>query len=303
MFGKAPEMAGFSPHFLLPFGMDFLNHPDTDLIILRALQEDLGDGDHTTLSTVPTGHIAKARCLIKDHGVLAGIELAQRVFFLVDPSLTMEIFMNDGDVAHKGDVAFIVTGDPRSILQAERIVLNFMQRMSGIATVSREVSAVIADLPCQILDTRKTTPLIRHMEKWAVKIGGATNHRFGLYDMVMIKDNHSDYAGGITPAVLACQAYLAENGLSLKIEVETRNLDEVQEALAVGGVDIIMLDNMSHQMMREAVAMIGGRAKTEASGGILPEDVREVALTGVDYISMGYLTHSAPSLDISLKAI
>lgn len=283
--------------------MNFLHHPETDRIIRDALREDIGNGDHTTLSTVPEGHIASARCIIKDTGVLAGIDLAERIFELVDPRLKMQRLMKDGDQASFGEEAFHVKGDPRSILQAERIVLNFMQRMSGIATVSRKVSSAIADLPCQVLDTRKTTPLIRHMEKWAVHIGGATNHRFGLYDMVMIKDNHIDYAGGITAAVKACQEYLKQNELDIKIEVETRNFDEIREALEVGGVDIIMLDNMSLDMMREAVEIIGGRAKTEASGGVKPENVREIALTGVDFISMGYLTHSAPSLDISLKAI
>lgn len=291
------------PPFLLPFDMDFLHHPETDRIIRDALREDIGEGDHTTLSTVPSGHKARARCIIKDEGVLAGIDLAERIFELVDPGLTMERFKQDGDTAVFGEEAFHVTGDPRSILQAERLVLNFMQRMSGIATVSRKVSSAIKDLPCEVLDTRKTTPLIRHMEKWAVQIGGATNHRFGLYDMVMIKDNHIDYAGGITAAVNACKAYLSQNGLEIRIEVETRNLEEVREALAVGGVDVIMLDNMSHNMMREAVHIIDGKAKTEASGGVLPENVRDIALTGVDFISMGYLTHSAPSLDISLKAI
>ncbi len=283
--------------------MDFLNHPHTDRIIRAALQEDLGDGDHSTLSTVPPGQVASARCLVKDEGVIAGISLAARIFAIVDPALKMNPLLQDGDTVSNGAVAFEVLGDPRSILQAERIVLNFMQRMSGIATVSRKVSAAIADLPCQVLDTRKTTPLIRHMEKWAVHIGGASNHRFGLYDMVMIKDNHIDYAGGITSAVKACQRYLRDKGLQLRIEVETRNLREVEEALQVGGVDVIMLDNMSHELMKEAVAFIAGRAQTEASGGIRPEQVRDVALAGVDFISMGYLTHSAPSLDISLKAV
>lgn len=283
--------------------MDFLHHPETDRIILEALREDIGEGDHTTLSTVPRGHTAQARCIIKDVGIIAGIDLADRIFQLVDPDLVMKRMMKDGDSATSGQEAFHVIGDPRSILQAERLVLNFMQRMSGIATASRQVSDAIKDLPCEVLDTRKTTPLIRHMEKWAVQIGGAVNHRFGLYDMVMIKDNHIDYAGGIPAAVEACKRYLKNHQLELRIEVETRNLKEVQEALMVGGVDVIMLDNMSHQMMAEAVKVIGDQAKTEASGGIQPEDVRAIALTGVDYISMGYLTHSTPSLDISLKAI
>ncbi len=283
--------------------MDFLNHPETERIIREALCEDIGEGDHTTLSTVPQGHIATARCLMKDQGVLAGIDLAEKIFSIVDPDLEMARSLRDGDEASVGQDIFVVKGNPRSILQAERIVLNFLQRMSGIATVSRKVSSAIEDLPCQVLDTRKTTPLIRHMEKWAVAIGGATNHRFGLYDMVMIKDNHIDYAGGITAAVEACLSYLAEKNLALSVEVETRNLDEVREALATRQVDVIMLDNMSLATMREAVKLVGDHAKTEASGGIRPEDVREVALTGVDFISLGYLTHSAPSLDISLKAV
>ena len=283
--------------------MDFLNHPNTDAIIREALREDLGSGDHTTLSTVPAGRIAKARCLMKQNGVLAGVALAERIFAIVDPHLVMTTFLRDGASVRPGDEPFHVEGDPRSILQAERIVLNFMQRMSGIATQAKAVTSLIEDLPCRLLDTRKTTPLIRHMEKWAVHIGGAVNHRFGLYDMVMIKDNHIDYAGSITAAVKACRQYLAEKGLSLRIEVETRNLSEVEEALAVGGVDVIMLDNMSLDLMRQAVQVIGKRAQTEASGGIRPDQVREVALTGVDFISMGFLTHSAPSLDISLKAM
>ncbi len=283
--------------------MDFLNHPNTDSIIREALREDLGTGDHTTLSTVPLNQTARARCIMKEDGILAGVALAERIFAIVDPQLCMTTFLHDGSPVRAGDEPFHVEGDPRSILQAERLVLNFMQRMSGIATQARAITSLIQDLPCRLLDTRKTTPLIRHMEKWAVNIGGAVNHRFGLYDMVMIKDNHIDYAGSITAAVKACQQYLANQNLSLRIEVETRNLEEVKEALAVGGVDVIMLDNMSLEMMRQAVELIGKRAQTEASGGIRPDQVREVALTGVDYISMGFLTHSAPSLDISLKAM
>lgn len=283
--------------------MDFLHHPHTDHIIRAALTEDLGDGDHTTLSTVPVGQQAQARCIIKDEGILAGVALAARIFALVDPKLELELFLEDGSPVKPGQEAFYVSGDPRSILQAERIVLNFMQRMSGIATVTRQIVDKLAGLDCRLLDTRKTTPLIRHMEKWAVHIGGGTNHRFGLFDMVMIKDNHIDYAGSITAAVQACQAYLKQKGLTLKIEVETRNLKEVEEALQVGGVDIIMLDNMSLDMMRNAVTLIGDRAETEASGGVTPDTVRAIAETGVDFVSMGFLTHSAPSLDISLKAV
>ncbi|MEL7342554.1 MAG: carboxylating nicotinate-nucleotide diphosphorylase, partial [Bacteroidota bacterium] len=236
-------------------------------------------------------------------GVLAGVDLATAIAHTVDAKLQMDIRIQDGTPVTYGDIAFYITGDPRSILQAERIILNFMQRMSGIATMTRSVMDKLAGTQCKVLDTRKTTPLIRHMEKWAVQIGGGVNHRFGLYDLVMIKDNHIDYAGSITAAVNSCKDYLATHSLDLKIEVETRNLAEVQEALDVGGVYRIMLDNMSLDEMRTAVDLIGGRAQTEASGGITPDAVAEVATTGVNYISMGALTHSVKSLDISLKAV
>lgn len=283
--------------------MDFLNHPETDRIIQAALAEDIGPGDHTSLSTIPAGQVARARCLIKDAGILAGVALAGRIFAAVDPGLRMETFLADGATVSPGDVAFDVTGDPRAILQAERLVLNTMQRMSGIATATRAVVDTLAGLKTRVLDTRKTTPLIRHLEKWAVQIGGGVNHRFGLYDLILIKDNHIDYAGSITAAVAAAQAYLARHGLDLQIEVETRNLDEVREALATGAVFRILLDNMSPARMREAVALIGDRAETEASGGITLETVRAAAEAGVDYVSMGALTHSVRSLDISLKAV
>ncbi|MEL6671371.1 MAG: carboxylating nicotinate-nucleotide diphosphorylase [Bacteroidota bacterium] len=283
--------------------MDFLTHPETTRIIREALREDIGPGDYTSLSTIPDGLTARARCLIKDEGILAGVEIAKLIFAEVDAALQVEHLLDDGTPVTYGDIAFRVEGNPRSILQAERLVLNIMQRMSGISTMTRKVMAQLEGLSCSVLDTRKTTPLVRHLEKWAVHIGGGTNHRFGLYDMVMIKDNHVDYAGGITAAVKACQAYQQQHSLSLKIEVETRNLEEVREALEVGGVDRIMLDNMSLDMMREAVGMIGDRAETEASGGITMDTVRAVGETGVNYISMGALTHSVRSLDISLKAI
>jgi nicotinate-nucleotide pyrophosphorylase (carboxylating) len=282
--------------------MDFLNHPEIDRIIRQALEEDLGSGDVTTLSTVPSGHQARARCLIKEAGILAGVALAERIFQEVDPGLQIQPNLSDGSPVEVGDIAFWVEGDPRSILQAERLVLNLMQRMSGIATQTHSVVARLEGTGCQVLDTRKTTPLIRHLEKWAVAIGGGVNHRFGLYDMVMIKDNHTDYAGGIPQAIQACKAWLAKEGRSVKIEVETRNLTEVQQVLNEGGVDRIMLDNMSLADMRAAVALIGGQAETEASGGITEDRVREIAETGVDFISMGALTHSVKSLDISLKA-
>lgn len=282
---------------------DFLNDPKTDQIIEAALIEDIGPGDYTSLSTIPEGLTAKARCLIKDEGILAGMAIARKIFEKVDAALEMEAILAEGDEVKYGDIAFFVSGDPRSILQAERLVLNIMQRMSGIATYTHKVSKELEGLKAKVLDTRKTTPLIRHLEKWAVHIGGGVNHRFGLYDMVMIKDNHIDYAGGIPEAIQACKAYLKANSLDLKIEVETRNMEEVKIALAEGGVHRIMLDNMSLEEMTEAVNFIDGRTQTEASGGITLERVRAVGETGVDYISMGALTHSVKSLDISLKAV
>ena len=283
--------------------MDFLSHPDISRIIREAIKEDIKEGDHTSLATISEHTDNKARCLIKDVGILAGVALAEKIFHTVDENLVFTPLLQDGDSVQNGDVAFYVDGSARSILAAERIVLNFMQRMSGIATHTRKVVDQLQGLPCKILDTRKTTPLIRLIEKWAVRIGGGTNHRFGLYDMIMIKDNHVDYAGGIAPAIQACHAYLQSNELDLKVEVEARNLTEVQEILAIGGVDRIMLDNMSLEDMRAAVEIIGSQAETEASGGITLETVRAVAETGVNYISSGALTHSTKSMDISLKAV
>ncbi|GAB4407391.1 MAG: carboxylating nicotinate-nucleotide diphosphorylase [Bacteroidia bacterium] len=283
-----------------------MNYPDDPRLaplIRAALDEDLGSGDHTTRSTIPTGLHAQAHCRIKDQGVLAGVALAAQVFAAVDPGLHMDVHLPDGSRVTPGDIAFTVIGDPRSILSAERVVLNFMQRMSGIATLTRQVVDRLEGLPCRLLDTRKTSPLLRLVERWAVHIGGGTNHRYGLYDMVMIKDNHIDYAGSISAAVLACRRYLAAEGLALRIEVETRTLDEVQEALDTGSVDRIMLDNMPLDMLRAAVTRIAGRCETEASGGITLDTVRAIAETGVDFVSMGALTHSARSLDISLKAV
>ena len=283
--------------------MDFLNHAETQGIIREALTEDIGTGDVTALSTIPENIVSKAKCLIKDEGILAGVAFAQAVFQALDPELKVEVLLADGAKVKKGDIAFYVEGKARSLVMAERLVLNVMQRMSGIATQTHKIVQLLEGTNCRVLDTRKTTPLIRHLEKWAVKIGGGTNHRFGLYDMVMIKDNHADYSGGITAAVKSCQKYLKDNNLDLRIEVETRNLAEVQEALTVGGVDVIMLDNMSLEMMREAVLMIGDKAQTEASGGITAETIRKVAETGVNFVSVGALTHSVKSLDISLKAV
>jgi nicotinate-nucleotide pyrophosphorylase (carboxylating) len=283
--------------------MDFLNHPETDRIIAGALQEDVHDGDHTTLSTIPADAIQRARCIFKDEGTVAGVDLARRIFHELDPSMKFEKLVEDGSQVKFGDIIFYVEGKTQAILTGERLVLNLMQRMSGIATMTRKMASQLEGLNTKLLDTRKTTPLIRHLEKWAVKIGGGENHRFGLYDMIMIKDNHVDYAGGIEQAIHRAQNYLKAKGLDLKIEVETRNLDEVKEVLRVGGIHRIMLDNMSAELMKEAVALIGGRFETEASGNIVFENLREKALSGVDFISMGALTHSVRSMDISLKAV
>lgn len=270
--------------------------------ISEAIKEDIGDGDHSTLASVPEGLQQKARLLIKDDCILAGIELAQKIFHHYDKDLKIEVLKNDGDKVSKGDIAFIVSGSARSILTIERLVLNCMQRMSGIATQAYEAARLVEGTKTKILDTRKTTPNFRMCEKWAVYIGGAQNHRYGLYDMIMLKDNHNDYAGGITKSVASTVEYLKQNGKSLKIEVETRNMEEVKEALSTNAVDIIMLDNMSVEEMSAAVKLIGGKAKTEASGGITKDSVRSIAETGVDYISSGAIIYSAPIKDMSLKA-
>lgn len=270
--------------------------------ITEAFREDVEDGDHSTLGSVPADLKEDAQLLVKEDCVLAGIDLAVEIFHHFDSDLTIEILMKDGEVAKKGDVALKISGSARSILTSERLVLNCIQRMSGIATTAREMVEVVQDTKVKILDTRKTTPNFRMCEKWAVYIGGATNHRYGLYDMIMLKDNHNDYAGGITQAVVSVKKYLAQKKLNLKIEVETRNLEEVREALATECVDIIMLDNMSLEEMRKAVKIIDGKCKTEASGGITLETLREVAETGVDFISSGAIIHSAPNKDLSIKA-
>lgn len=270
--------------------------------IRQAFLEDVGDGDHSTLASVPYEAIQEAELKVKDNGIIAGIELAKIIFDTFDPDLQVEQFMNDGDEVKYGDVAFKIKGSAQSILTCERLALNCMQRMSGIATYANEMMKLVEGTNTKILDTRKTTPNFRMIEKWAVKIGGAENHRFGLYDMVMLKDNHVDFCGNITKAVVQTKAYLQANNLDLKIEVETRNMDEVKEALAAG-VDFIMLDNFDLTTMKEAVEFIGGRVKTEASGGITKESVRAIAETGVDFISSGAIIHSAPNFDLSLKAI
>jgi nicotinate-nucleotide pyrophosphorylase (carboxylating) len=266
-----------------------------------ALAEDIGEGDHSSLGAVPASKLSKARLLIKDDGIIAGLEMAERIFREINPSLRVTFFKHDGEVVKKGEVAFIVEGNSQSILSAERLVLNCMQRMSGIATYTNRLCKLIEGTSAQLMDTRKTTPNFRLMEKWAVAIGGGKNHRFALYDMVMLKDNHVDMAGGIRAAIENTKRYLHEKNKNLKIEIETRNLKEVQEVLNVGGVDIIMLDNMSLDDMKEAVKLINKEYKTEASGGITETTLRSVAECGVDYISVGALTHSVKSLDLSLK--
>lgn len=274
-------------------------------LIDSAFEEDLGTGanagDHSSLAAVPAEAEGKARLLVKSDGILAGVTLAEIIFRHVGRT-EVTTLLQDGSPIRCGDVAFIVQGNARAILQAERLVLNCMQRMSGIATQTHKAVQMVKGYKARILDTRKTTPNFRMIEKWATFIGGATNHRFGLYDMIMLKDNHVDYAGGITNAVKAALAYKQAKGLPIRIEVETRSLAEVEEALQVGGVDVIMLDNMDIPTMREAVQLIGNRCQTEASGGITLEELPQIAATGVDFISMGALTHSAKILDLSLKA-
>ncbi|HAL83755.1 MAG TPA: carboxylating nicotinate-nucleotide diphosphorylase [Mucilaginibacter sp.] len=274
-----------------------------DQFILNSLIEDVGDGDHTSLATIPAGTRGKAKLLIKDEGILAGVELAREIFRIVDPDLKLDVFLNDGAQIKYGDIVFEVEGDAQSILKAERLVLNCMQRMSGIATKTRRIVNLLKDTHTKVLDTRKTTPGLRYLEKWAVRIGGGVNHRFGLYDMILIKDNHVDYSGGIKPAIEKARQYIISKNKKLEIEIEVRNLDELQQVLQTGGINRILLDNFNFADLREAVRVIGGKYATEASGGITIDNIREYAACGVDYISVGALTHSVKSLDISLKAI
>jgi nicotinate-nucleotide pyrophosphorylase (carboxylating) len=270
--------------------------------IQTALAEDVGDGDHSALAAIPAEARNRAKLLVKAEGVLAGVALASLIFKQVDAQLTMQVQLEDGARVKHGDVAFTVEGPARSILTAERLVLNCMQRMSGIATYTAHLTAQLAGTKARLLDTRKTTPNFRLCEKWAVLIGGGVNHRYGLFDMIMLKDNHVDYAGGVAAALAATHAYLRRTGRQLPIVLETRTLAEVQQALDAGGVDRIMLDNMPPAELREAVALVAGRVPLEASGGITEQTIAEVAGTGVDYISVGALTHSADILDLSLKA-
>jgi len=271
-------------------------------LIRHALDEDTGEGDHSSLACIPASAKGRARLLIKESGIIAGLRVAREVFRITDPSLKIEIFLKDGDHISFGDIALTAEGNMHSLLRSERLVLNIMQRMSGIATATSYYVEKVRDTKARITDTRKTTPGMRFLEKEAVRIGGGINHRMGLYDMIMLKDNHTDFAGGITTAITRTKEYLKKNNLSLKIEVESRNLKEVNEILSASGVDRIMLDNFSIPMTVEAVKLIGNAAETESSGGINLENVRDYALCGVDYISIGALTHHIKSLDMSLKA-
>lgn len=274
---------------------------ELDRLLTEALAEDIGDGDHTSLACIPPQKTGKAHLKVKESGILAGWDLAQAIFKKVDQQLEVRGNCRDGQKIDNGDLLFEVAGPLRSILTAERLVLNCMQRMSGIATQTRRYVDAISDTGTKVLDTRKTTPLLRELEKAAVRIGGGVNHRFGLYDMILIKDNHVDSAGGITRALEAASHYRNQNKPELSIEIETRNLDEVKEVLTCGLADRIMLDNFSPALLHEAVSLIGKKMPTEASGGITLINIREYALTGVDFISVGALTHSVKSLDLSLK--
>lgn len=278
--------------------MSYIN----DLIDI-AIKEDVGDGDHTSLSCIPKTATGKAHLLVKENGILAGVEIAKTIFKKIDNSIIFNQFLNDGDTIKVGDIAFSVEGSSQSILQAERLALNFMQRMSGIATNTNYYVNLLKGTNTKVLDTRKTTPGLREIEKLAVKMGGGYNHRMGLYDMVMIKDNHIDYAGGIAAAITSTQDYLKSKSLDLKIEIEARDLGELDEILAIGGVHRIMLDNFSYDDIKTAVKLIGDKYETEASGGITDKTIRNYAECGVDFISVGALTHQIKSLDLSLKAI
>jgi nicotinate-nucleotide pyrophosphorylase (carboxylating) len=273
-----------------------------DDIIIKALEEDLGEGDHTSLATIPAEAMGKAHLIIRQPGIIAGIPVAKKVFEKVDPALVMDTLMEEGSAVQKGDIVFTVTGNIRSILASERLVLNFLQRMSGIATATKAMADETRGYKAILLDTRKTTPLLRELEKYAVRAGGGMNHRMGLYDMIMIKDNHVDFAGGIVQAIDAVQEYFSRTGKKLKVEIEVRDFDELLQVLEHGGVERIMLDNFSTGDLAEAVQRIDGRFETEASGGITLANLREYAATGVDFISVGALTHHIKALDMSLKA-
>ena len=282
--------------------LPYLSSEKIHEFIRQALLEDVGPGDHSTLGSIPKNLTGQAQLLIKESGIIAGIELAEMIFHQFDPTLHIEKLLKDGDPVNPGDIGLRVNGSAASILTTERLVLNCLQRMSGIATKTHQLSEMISHTKTRLMDTRKTTPNFRMIEKWAVVLGGGLNHRFALYDMVMLKDNHIDFAGGISNAINNVKRYLEAENLNLKIEVETRNLKEVEEVLTVGGIDYIMLDNMDFETMRKAVSMVDGKYPLEASGGITEETLKDVAECGVDYISVGALTHHVKSMDISLKA-
>lgn len=273
-----------------------------DELIDLAFAEDIGDGDHTTLCCIPDTAMGKSRLLIKEPGILAGVEIARKIFHRFDPDLKMTVYIEDGTAVKPGDVAFVVEGRVQSLLQTERLMLNVMQRMSGIATMTHRYVKKLEGLHTRILDTRKTTPGMRMLEKEAVKIGGGVNHRIGLFDMILLKDNHVDFAGGIENAISRCHDYLKAKGKDLKIEIEVRNLDELKGVMRVGGVDRIMLDNFSPELTKEAVKIVGGKYEIESSGGITFDTIRDYAESGVDFVSVGALTHSVKGLDMSFKA-
>ncbi len=273
-----------------------------DRLIDLAFAEDIGDGDHTTLCCIPDTAMGKSHLLIKEDGILAGVEVAKRVFARFDPTMQVEVLIGDGAHVKKGDIAMIVSGKVRSLLQTERLMLNIMQRMSGIATMTAKYVERLKGTKTHVLDTRKTTPGLRMLEKQAVKIGGGMNHRIGLFDMILLKDNHIDFAGGIANAINRCHEYLKEKGLDLKIEIEVRNFDELCQAMECGGINRIMLDNFSVENTKKAVEMVGGKYETESSGGITFDTIRDYAECGVDFISVGALTHSVKGLDMSFKA-
>ena len=273
-----------------------------DELIDLAFAEDIGDGDHTTLCCIPDTAMGKSRLLIKEPGILAGVEIARKIFHRFDPDLKMTVYIEDGTAVKPGDVAFVVEGRVQSLLQTERLMLNVMQRMSGIATMTHRYVKKLEGLHTRILDTRKTTPGMRMLEKEAVKIGGGVNHRIGLFDMILLKDNHVDFSGGIENAISRCHDYLKAKGKDLKIEIEVRNLDELKEVMRVGGVDRIMLDNFSPELTKEAVKIVGGKYEIESSGGITFDTIRDYAESGVDFVSVGALTHSVKGLDMSFKA-
>lgn len=277
--------------------------PFVDSLIELAIAEDIGDGDHSSLSSIPQDKRGRMKLLVKQEGILAGVEVAQRVFGRLDPSVTIEVLLTDGTHIKPGDIAFYVEGKLITLLQSERIILNIMQRMSGVATQTARYVQELDGLKTRVLDTRKTTPGMRVLDKMAVKIGGGENHRIGLFDMVILKDNHIDFAGGISAALTKCREYLKSIGKDIKIEVEVRSLKDIEEVFAAGGADRIMLDNFTPEMTKQAVELINGRIETESSGGITLENLREYGVCGVDFISVGALTHQIKSLDLSLKAI